>query len=56
MHHRQIKHTIPDIAKASGLKESKVCYDIRSGKLDPAKLKQLSAYVGGKMLEGSAHE
>jgi len=54
MHHKQFKHTVPDIAGATGLKESKVRYDIRSGKLDPNNLKQLTAYVGCKMLEENA--
>lgn len=51
MHHRTFKFAVPDIAKAAGVKETKVRYDIRSGRLDPYSLEKLSIYVAVNRLK-----
>lgn len=45
MHHRQYKFTVPDIAKAAGIPESRVRYAIRKGGLVPGNLEDLAYYV-----------
>ena len=45
MNHRQYKFTVPDIAKAAGVPESRVRYAIRKGNLNPDDLIEIAYYV-----------